>query len=178
MGVLTCCPHSDTAHLSAGAVSFSWFRFYFQQSSEMYHVRTKMRARPTHQRQAEWIVLLSLSAVLISVTASAVRLENATLSLLDQGPEVNEEVSAKQKPSERRNNGQFAMRSTATSVLDDLCRLHSNLLDSVVSVEQNQMDGSTHSATIDIRHEIFDTSFGLVPYISYTGNGFLRECTV
>lgn len=171
MGVLLHCLYSDTGHLSAGPVFCSWFGFCFQHPTEMYRVRTTMRA--TRQRQAEWFVLLSLSAVLIAVTASATRLENATLSLLDQGPKVNEEVFRKPKPNEKRTNSEFSIRSTASSVLDDLCRLHSNLLDSSLTFEQNQMDGDTHSATINILHDIFDPSFGLVPYIPYTGKGQL-----
>ncbi|XP_059350348.1 uncharacterized protein LOC130692880 isoform X2 [Daphnia carinata] len=166
MGVLLHCPHSDTGHLSAGPVLCSWFGFCFQQPTVMYRMRTTMRA--THQRQAEWFVLLALSAVLISVTASATRLENATLSLLDQGPKVNEELFSKPKANEKRTNSEFSIRSTASSVFDDLCRLHSNLLDAPLTFEQNQMDGGTHSAAINILHEIFDPSFGLVPYVPYT----------
>jgi hypothetical protein len=121
------------------------------------------------RRQVEWLLLLSLSTLLVAVTASAVLVDNATVSLLEQKIRVEEESASNSKPTEYQPSGQFESLETptATNLFDDLCRLHGNLLDSSVTSGHNQMDRSSRHG-IDILHEIFDPSFGLVPYVSYT----------
>ncbi len=125
------------------------------------------------RRQVEWLLLLSLSALIAAVTASAVLVDNATVSvLLEQKFRVEEKSALNSKPTENQPSGQFESLETptATNLFDDLCRLHGNLLDSSVTSGQNQMDRSRHA--IDVLHEIFDPSFGLVPYVSYTSKNF------
>ena len=71
------------------------------------------------------------------------------------------------EPNQSLNHDQFTNRETATNVFSDLCRFYSNLLVSPFS--QNQADSNKHPASIEVVHDIFDPSFGLVPYITYTG---------
>lgn len=134
-------------------------------------------------RQAEWLFLLSLSSAVVAVTTSTVLADqnSALVSVLERqitksraDIHLASEIASQPMLSERQKIGQFASHETTTAnVFDDLCRLHGNLLDSSVTFDQqNQVDRDKYSASIDVLHEIFDPSFGLVPYISYTGKDF------
>lgn len=104
---------------------------------------------------------------------------NAIVSLFkkEENPKRDNHLASIAQPN--GNSGQFSSHETATAnVFDDLCRLHGNLLDSSFTFDQHsQTDRDKNTATIDIIHEIFDSSFGLVPYVPYTGTNCLRTST-
>lgn len=63
-----------------------------------------------------------------------------------------------------------AQDNVSVNVLDDLCRLHSDQLSTSDQLLQHQWDRIEGTPTIDVFHDKFDPSFGLVPHVSYTGN--------
>ena len=66
---------------------------------------------------------------------------------------------------EKGTNKETSHVVTKQNVLDDLCRFHSDFppFSFLGSVSDNP------ASNIQVRHDIFDTSFGLVPQISYSG---------
>jgi hypothetical protein len=125
------------------------------------------------RRQVDWLFLLSLSTVILTVSASAVLVDDATVSLFEQKNfQVEEELASNSKPTENQRSDKFAdLEITTSNVFNDLCHLHGNLLDFSVTSSQNQTD--KNRLAIDVLHEIFDPSFGLVPYVSYTSKAIL-----
>lgn len=86
------------------------------------------------------------------------------------------DLSASSKASDgeqQRIDSPIGNPEDAANVLDDLCRFHGDQVVRPSSVVPSSADhrsgGGGHSASIDVVHEIFDPTFGLAPYISYTG---------
>lgn len=66
---------------------------------------------------------------------------------------------------EKGTNKETSHVVTKQSVLDDLCRFHSDF----PSFYSRGSVSNNPASIIQVRHDIFDTSFGLVPQISYSG---------
>jgi hypothetical protein len=135
----------------------------------MFNHSTTFRIQTTMdslRRQVEWLILLLLSTVIIAVTTSAV-VDNATVSLFETNFRVDDALALNAKQTENQySSGKFQnLETTTTNVFNDFCRFHGNLLDSSFTSSHSQMDKNGNN--IDVLHEIFDSSFGLVPYVSY-----------
>ena len=110
-----------------------------------------------------WIMWILLFSSPVSIRSSPVLALKEEGSFSESRQEVISTDEFEEQVRGQRTTNQFSEHKSDATVVDELCRFHGDQF----------LQSIDDSANIDIHHELFDKSAGLVPFLSYNGKLFL-----